>query len=169
MPEVSSASQRLAHAYKRLVASSETHRSASYEFSKPFAEIERAIKSLNLPVVTWQKMAGGSDNYGGYWSRDVGYARTKGIWGLAIRSVRGHDSWDEDDIEQWPFDEAPSSLRLEALDKLPDLLEEIIKNADKTTKKLEEKTPDALDLARAIKDAATELRDDNKRLKGGKR
>lgn len=164
--EVSCPSERLAEAYKRLVASSETHRSAVHEFSKPFAEIERAIKNLNLAVVTWQKMAGGEDNYGGYWSRDVGYARTKGFWGLAVRSVRGHHSWDEDEIEQWPFDEAPSSLRLEALDKMPDLLEEIIKNADKTTKKLEARTPDAADLARAIKDASAELRAEKDQLKG---
>jgi hypothetical protein len=160
------ASQRLADAYKRLVASSETHRSATHKFSKPVAEIEWAIKHLNLPVVTWQKIAGGEDNYGGYWSRDVGYARTRGLWGLAVRSVRGHSSWDEDEIEQWPFDEAPSSLRLEALDKLPDLLEEIVKNADKTTKKLEQRTPDAVDLARAIKEASAELRVEKDHLKG---
>ncbi|HXT69936.1 MAG TPA: hypothetical protein VN700_09285 [Vicinamibacterales bacterium] len=164
--EISSPSERLADAYKRLVVAAASHRSASHEFTKPFAEIERAIKDLNLPVATWQKIAGGEDNYGGYWSRDVGYARTKGIWGLALRSVRGHESWEEDDSEQWPFDEAPSSLRLEALEKLPDLLEQIIKNAEKTTRKLEEKTPEAQDLARAIKDASAELREEAKRLKG---
>lgn len=169
MPEIFSPSVRLADAYKRLVASSELHRSASHQFSKPFAEIERAIKELNLPVVTWQKVVEGEDNYGGYWSREVGYARSRGYWGLALRSVRGHHSWEEDEIEQWPFDEAPGSLQLEALDKLPDLLEAIIKNADKTTKKLEEKTPEAQDLAQAIKDASTELREEKARQRGRKK
>jgi hypothetical protein len=28
-------------------------------------------------------------------------------WGLAVRSVNGHHSWDEDDIELWAFDDAP--------------------------------------------------------------
>lgn len=158
MSNVPSSSERLVSAYKRLVAVAETQKIAARQFSAPIAEIDRALQRLDLGLITWQKIAGGEDDYGGYWSRDVGYARIKGDWGLAIRSVRGHHGWEEDEVEQWLFGEAPSSMRIEALEKVPDLLEELIKNAEKTTKKLQEKTVEARELATALKVAVEELK-----------
>jgi len=157
-----SLSDRLAAAYKRLAASSEVLNAASDEFSKPILELDAALQKLNIGLITWQKVAGDEDHNGGYWSRDVGYAKVDGKWGLAIRTVDGHHSWAEDDIEQWLFHDAPRSYRIEALEKLPDLLEGLIKNSDKTAKKLKEKAVEARELAAALKQAADELKQQKK-------
>jgi prefoldin subunit 5 len=160
-----SISERLASAYKRLAATSDTLNTASDEFSKPIAEIDFALQKLNIGLVTWQTIHGGGDDGDGYWSRDVGYAKVGGKWGLAIRTVNGHQSWDVDDIDEWLFHEAPRPYRIEALEKLPDLLEQIIKNADKTTKKLQEMTVEAKELANAVKQAAEEVKKEKEAAK----
>lgn len=157
MAEGPSTSERLASAYKRLAASSEVLNGASDEFSKPISELDAALQKLNIGLITWQTITGGSDEGDGYWSRDVGYTKMGSKWGLAIRTVDGHHSWDRDDIEEWSFHDAPRSYRIEALEKLPDLLEQLIKNADKTAKKLKEKTVEAKELASALAQAAAEV------------
>ncbi len=159
MPEQkASPSERLASAYKRLAASAQTLNAASDEFSKPVAELEAAVQKLNLGLVTWQKVVGGGDEYDNYWRREIGYMRVDGKWGLVIRSVSGNHNHDEPDIELWSFGDAPRSYRIEAIDKLPDLLEELIKNSEKTAKKLKEKTVEARELATALKQAAEEIK-----------
>lgn len=156
-PEVSPAA-RLAAAYKRLAIVAADYKEATKEFSTPIETIERALRTLDIGVITWKKFAGDEDGYGAYWHRDVGYARIDGEWCLAIRTVEGHVQREEDEIEEWAFNAAPSSLRIDAIDKLPDLLEQLIKNGEKTTKKLREKTGDAQQLAAALADAKAELK-----------
>jgi hypothetical protein len=157
-----SRSERLSSAFKRLAATTKDLKAASDEFTKPISKIEQVLEPLQIRFATWQKLAGGEDNYGGYWSRDVGYAKVEGKWGLAIRTVNGNHHWDEDQIEMWRFHEAPSSMRIQALDQLPDLLEEIIKNAEKTSKKLREMTPEAQELASALTAAVEEMKPQKK-------
>ena len=154
----STRSERLASAYKRLASSSDQLKAASNEFTRPIAELDLALQKLNIDLVTWQRMAGGEDNYGGYWSRDVGYTTIDGKWCLAIRELNGHHGADEDHTTEWRFADAPSALRIQALDMLPDLLEQLTKNADKTAKKFKEKTPEAQELAVALKQATDEVK-----------
>jgi hypothetical protein len=52
---------------------------------------------------------------------------------------------------------APRPLRIDAIDKIPDLLDKLAKAADKTTRKLTEKMAQAQELAEALKTAADEL------------
>lgn len=158
MAEGPSTSARLAAAYKRLAQSADALGAASDDFSKPIAEIDAALARLNIGLVTWATVTGGNDDGDGYWSRDVGYAKIGGKWGLAIRTVDGHHSWERDDIDEWLFHDAPRSYRIEALEKLPDLLEQLIKNSDKTTKKLQEKTVEANELAGALGQAVEEVK-----------
>lgn len=151
-------SERLASAFKRLVSTANDYNAASAEFSKPVLQIEESVEPLNLRLTTWKKIVGGADDYGNYWSRDVGYTRVNGRWRIVVRAMSGNYNVEEaDEYELWPFDEAPQSYRIEALDKLPDLLEELIKNAEKTAKKLKELTPDAKELAAAVKQATKEV------------
>lgn len=169
MAEGSLASVRLAFAYKRLAASSEVLNAASDEYSKPISELDAQLQKLNIGLITWQNIASGSDEGDGYWSRDVGYAKIGDKWGLAIRTVDGRHSWDRDDIEEWSFHEAPRSYRIEALEKLPDLLEQLIKNAEKTAKKLQEKTVEAKELASALKQAVEEVKQEKDAAKQQKK
>jgi hypothetical protein len=156
-------SERLASAYKRLVASAEVLSSATDEFSKPIAQLDEALRKLDLGLLTWETVASGQDDEYNWWQRDVGYARIDHKWGLAIRKLNGNHGYPDDDRqEQWLYNEAPRSYRIEALDKLPDLLEQLIKNADKTAKKLREKAVEAHDLAAALKSATAEIKQQKK-------
>ena len=154
-----SASARLAGLYKRLASTSEALNRASDALAVPIQHFELILELLNIGLDTWQKTTGGEGDFGG-WCREVGYIKLyNGSWGLAIQSREWHEAWEDEHSERWAFNEAPQSFRIEALDKLPELFEELIKNAEKTTKKLQEKTEEeAQQLARVLQLTADELK-----------
>ena len=55
------------------------------------------------------------------------------------------------------FNEAPRSLRVEAIDKIPDLLEKLIKEAEAIAKKVRAKVSQATELAEAIQQTAVDV------------
>jgi hypothetical protein len=75
-----------------------------------------------------------------------------------VRPARAyeHDSESCAD-ESWLFNDAPRDLRVDAVEKLPELLERLKKKAESTSKKIAEKTERAKELADAMKRAASEL------------
>jgi hypothetical protein len=76
-------------------------------------------------------------------------------WGIALRDEAGH--WDNPRAiryQTWLFNDAPRSFRLEALPKLPDLFEELVKQVDETTAKIEAATSEAQQLADTLKQIA---------------
>jgi hypothetical protein len=118
--------------------------------SKPIAAIDGALKALNLGVSTWLEFAGEVDHdLGRFWERSIGYAKVSGKWGIAIRTVAG-DFGDEPESEYWPFSEAPRAYRLQAVDKVPELLEQLVTAADETANKLKEKIVHTTQIAQAI-------------------
>ena len=56
----------------------------------------------------------------------------------------------------WLFNEAPRWMRAEAVGKIPDLLEALVKQAEDTTKKIKERTTQVQELAAAMSKAADE-------------
>ncbi|MGC4084050.1 MAG: hypothetical protein QM736_18560 [Vicinamibacterales bacterium] len=158
--------ERLASAYKRLAESAERLSAASDSLAKPVRQIEFTLQELNIGLDTWHTMASGSNDDGYYWNREVGYVRLNDGWGLAIRSTTGHETNpDAEDTDRWRFNDAPRYLRVEAIDKLPDLLEGLIVNAEKTAKKLQDKSIEAEEQAAALKAAADEVKRERQRAK----
>ncbi len=145
-----SAPERITAAFEKLTVSAKTINDASGELAKPVASLEKALQRLNVGVACWTKISGGSDEYD-YWSQDVGYARVKGEWCLAIRTVSGNEGDPERESQEiWPFNEAPRYLRIKGVDKLPDLIEALIEATNATAKRLSEKVAPAQDLAAAV-------------------
>jgi hypothetical protein len=144
-------SERIATAFASLKETAKNLNEATGEFSQPIAQIERALKNLNLGVACWVSAGkGGNANYD-FWEREIGYARIRREWGLAIRTTDGHESApDEADVEEWHFNEAPLYLRLKVVDKLPDLIEALVASADATAKRLREKAAPTKELADAV-------------------
>jgi hypothetical protein len=165
MSEVLSRAERFTSAFRRLAESAEVLKAESNQFSKPIEQINATLRAVGVRLSTWHKVVGGEDDYNNYWTREVGFTSVRGLWGLVIRETTGnHALPDREESDFWPFDEAPPSYRIEALDKLPDLLEELIKNTDKTAKKLKETTVEVREMATALAEAAKEI----KQQKGGK-
>ena len=127
--------ERVSVAFEKLAASATELNVASDEFAKPVSEIEAALQKLNLGVFAWVKVAERHDNYSErFWEHSLGYAKVSGKWGIAIRILEG--PYTEPHEEAWRFNDAPRAYRLEALEKLPELLEELAKTSSETARTL---------------------------------
>ena len=74
-----------------------------------------------------------------------------GHWLRVRPPVDGHEAFPEDENQEIrPFNEAPIHLRLKVVDKLPDLIEQMVPAADATAKRLLEKVSPVEELASAV-------------------
>lgn len=111
---------------------------------------------MNLGISAWIDIRSSDEPQDqSYWSEDIGYAKVGGKWGIALRTVRGNYNWpDQESVEEWLFNDAPRSLRLSAIGKLPTLLEELSKEAIENTNKIKARLSEAQEVANAVKAAA---------------
>ena len=133
--------QRVAGAFTRLATSADELNAVSDELAEPIRAIEHTLKTLNLGVQAWVTFAGSENpETGDYSHSSVGYARFHNTWGLAISTMTGnlHTPPEHSDVETWRFNDAPRSLRMEALSVFPDLLDELAKTSNRVTKRLKQ-------------------------------
>jgi prefoldin subunit 5 len=149
-------SQRIAAFYKQLSASAGELNAVSDELGKSISALDAALKKLNLGISAWIEIAADTDERDGdFWNRRLGYEKVGGRWGIAISTSSGNYNFPEDvHHEEWLFNDSPRAFRVEAVDKLPELLEQLIKTADATTRKIKDKVTHAQELATAITDVA---------------
>ena len=154
-----SAAERSAAAYKRLASSALTLNLVSDNFGKPIATIEDALRRLNIGVEAWERVRGSDgDPQGEFWSEHIGFAKVTGEWCIALRRTDGHHAFPgEESQEFWNFRDAPRSTRIAAVDQLPDLIDKLVKAAEKTAKRMQEKLPEVEALAQAVTAAANEV------------
>lgn len=125
---------------------------ASSELGETIEAIESFLEARGLGVPAWVKVKGWEDHYGAYWKRELGYDRFGRDWHIAIRESRGNVNDPEpDDPEVWPFNRAPRKTRISAVDKIPELLAELIKEAERTARRLREKAAEATAFAATLK------------------
>jgi len=67
-----------------------------------------------------------------------------------VRTVDGDDSRQEDDVEQWLFNDAPRLLRVQAIEKIPELLEALLKNAAEMSNRISERAEEVDALTAAM-------------------
>jgi hypothetical protein len=119
---------------------------------KYVAEIESGIKSLNLGVASWVTIHEWTSEDGLVTRYEqLGYEKIGKNWCIAVRSYRVAE-WSEDylDYEIWAFNDGPRHLRIDAIDKLPALLQRLDKAAANVAKSLAEKLPEACNAASEI-------------------
>lgn len=148
--------ERVASYYSQLSSVASDLNAVSDELGKSISDIDAALKKLNLGLSAWVAIRSGPEDMdqGGssFWSRDIGYAKIGGKWGIGLRTVEGdYMDPDREEVEEWLFNDAPRSLRLEAIDKIPELLEKLSSNATETTKNIRAKLSEAQAVAGAIK------------------
>lgn len=140
MPEDSVPAQ-VAASFQRLAATASKLNGVSDELAESITALDAALKVLNLGVPAWVKVAGDADgDTEQFWLEELGYARVNGQWGIALRSREG---WlgdpDNEHVEKWLFNDAPRALRVEAVDHMPALLDEMAKQADSIAEKIKGK------------------------------
>ena len=146
---------RVQTSYEKLAVAAKTLNTISDQLGQTVAELDAALKRLNLGLTTWTSFCSGGD-VPHWWSDDIGYAKIDGKWGLAIRSISGNYEFPEYDkiIGEWLFNDAPRALRLQAVDKIPDLLEALVKEVADFTEKLSVKLKQSQELTAAISSLA---------------
>jgi hypothetical protein len=164
MANETSVSEKVQSFYLELSTAAERLNQVSDEFGRTISVLDDALEQLNLGVSAWVPITSGGDERGDYyWSRDIGYAKPGKRWGIALRTVSGYESApDEETEESWLFNEAPRWLRIEAVAKIPELLQKLTKQADETSTRIQKKTVEAKELAAAIKAAAAASRSTRK-------
>ena len=150
-----SLAERVQASYLQLSAVASDLNSVSDQLGKSIAEIDDALKKLNLGVSVWVTIEGTEDPpY--YWTDDLGYSKIDGKWGIALRAVKGNYAEDEERAEAWLFNDAPRPLRLSAVSKLPNLLRKLSEEAAETTKKIKSSLKEAQQVVVALKTAVQE-------------
>ena len=144
--------ERVSTAFEKLVTSATELNAISDEIAKPIATIEATLQKLNLGVSAWAEFAGETElETGCFWDRSIGYTRVSRVWGIAIRSRSGPlAAFELTETETWRFNDAPRSYRIQALGKLPDLLEQLVKTTCKTTAALKNKVAATNQVAETI-------------------
>lgn len=155
-PEDGTPSERIASSYRRLSQSAISLNSASDALGKAVAVADEQLKGLNLGIVAWVVIAGESDTDSEtYWRKSLGYDKVDGKWGIALREEAGFfDDPGRHGFDTWLFNDAPRNLRLEALPKLPELFEELVKQVDEATATIEAATVEATQLASVLAELA---------------
>jgi hypothetical protein len=149
-------SEKAQSLYKNLSVAAKNLNAASDELGKAISASDAALQKLNLGISAWAEVSAGED-FPNWWGRYLGYARVGGKWGIALKQARGNSEFPEEDSEEvWLFNDAPRWMRVEAVAKIPELLEALLKQAEETTKKIGERTTQAYELAAAMSKAADE-------------
>jgi hypothetical protein len=152
VPPISPSERISASLFKELADSAARLNSGSDELAKAIRPIDTALKKLNLGVSAWYTYRGSEepDADGSYSYRRIGYAKVGGKWGLALSADSGNVYAETDHYEAWLFNDAPRLMRLEAIDCIPDLLEQLVKESNKVAEDLQKKAGHARELAETI-------------------
>ena len=143
--------QRISNSYKQLSEAATQLNAVSDELGKFVTALDAALRRLNLGITTWLRLESREDGSGNYTKRDLGYAKIGNKWGIALRTMTGnHNDVDDSNVEEWLFNDAPRALRIESVEKLPDLFESLVKEADVATKNIRTKMERAQALATAL-------------------
>lgn len=151
--------ERVLATYNQLSVAATGLNAASDELGKAIDALDAALQKLNLGVSAWTTLAGGDDGEL-WWSRDVGYTRIRDRWTIALRTQNGHHAVPTDNSEEvWSFGDAPRWMRVEAVGKIPELLEALLKRTEDTTKKIKSRIGLARELVAAIAPDTDDARD----------
>jgi len=115
--------------------------SASNELGKAIEALENFLAVKNIGVPAWVRVKGWENPDGQYWRRELGYDRFENDWHIGIRETHGHEAYPEhESVYRWQFNNSPRKARISSADKLPELLNELIKEATRTARRLRDKS-----------------------------
>lgn len=138
--------------FQRLSAAATQLNAVSDELGKSITALDLALKKLNLGISAWVQISRQTDPQDGSFSAHfLGYAKIGSKWGIALSITEGNEfTGDFVRDEEWLFNDAPRALRVEAVEKLPELLEGLITEANTTAERIKDKIGHAQQVAQAI-------------------
>jgi hypothetical protein len=150
----SALAESVSASFQKLHDAAGTLNNVSDELGKSITCIDESLRKLNLGITAWVEVSGWDDTVEGgfsYSSEDVGYAKINGKWGICLRKLAGNHQYpDSDSVEIWAFSDAPRIQRLQALDKIPNLLQKLSDEAATITARLQARLADVQVIADTV-------------------
>lgn len=122
---------RLQNSLQELTSSADKLNSLSDELNKQVSDVESAVNKIgigltaNVNTETWSDERG--EEYD-IWR--ICYEKHAGKWGFTIEHLWGHEGFEDSaELETWAFKDAPREHRLRAVEKIPDLIDALIKKS----------------------------------------
>lgn len=154
--EQNSLTERVESSYRKLSSAASELNSVSDELGKCVSEMDASLKKLNLGVAIWVMIRGNQDDTS-FWSEQLGYQKVSGKWGIALRTLSGfHGNEDDTKDEWWLFNDAPRSLRLSAIEKIPELLEKLSDEASRVAGQISKSLADVKEVTAVLSETAEE-------------
>ena len=147
--------ERVHTSFQRLAEKATHLNQASDELTKPIETLDAELKKLGLGISAWITIQHNRSEESDCWyTEELGYTKLNNRWGVALRTSSGDYSYPPgDEWHEWHFADSPRSLRVKAVDHLPALLDELAREAVKTTLAIKAKTEVAHQVVAAVKPA----------------
>ncbi|SRR5713101_6342931 len=135
---------------KQLTAAAKTLNELSDTLTTQVGQIETIVNALNLGVrasVQVETLSLSEDRMCRQWLQ-LGYGKSGNKWGFIVEELfRDLNNPDRDDYDGWPFKEAPREFRIKAVDKIPELLEALVKKSAEVASDITKRVEYAKDIA----------------------
>lgn len=144
---------KLQSSYRKLSYAADALNQASDEFGQAIEILDSKLADLKIGVTGWITFSKSHSEYDETQATEerIGYDKIGTRKGLAISVVNVDHAADEENLkQQWLFNEAPRSIRIRAIDSVPELLEHLAKEAASTAERVKESAQVAAELAAAI-------------------
>jgi hypothetical protein len=140
-----------------LAAAAATLNSLSDQLTKEVSAIEEVVNVLNLGIqtnvhaVTLVYAAPEEGDFYSRWLR-LAYGKSGGQWGFIIEELTEDPSEPEhDSYKSWAYHEAPREFRLKVVEKIPALLDALVKRSEEVAKEITKKVGFTRELASFVR------------------
>jgi hypothetical protein len=136
--------------FQALSSAANSLNTASDELTKVVSVLDDALRKLNVGLPVWVTVSRWSDDLR-HGEDQIGYCKIGAKWGIALCSSSNDEAGGEETLDGlWLFNDAPRELRLAGIDKIPEVIEALGKEAFDATKRIQQKTEEVRELAGAI-------------------
>ena len=123
--------EKLQNSLQELASSADTLNSLSDQLNKQILDVESAVNKMGIGLTAYMNTESWSDERGErYDIWRICYEKHSSKWGFTIQHLWGLESYDDSqDSETWAFKDAPREHRLKAIEKIPDLIDALVKKS----------------------------------------
>jgi hypothetical protein len=142
---------------KALTTNSKTLNSLTDQLTEQVAQVESVVNVLNLGLRVSIIVHSYSGDDEPWLSSDLrlSYDKNDGKWGFEIEEYdEDHNTDRRHNYKSWKFKDAPRALRLEVVQRIPDLIKEMVKESEVAAKQVTEKLGDAKSIASSLQKLA---------------
>jgi len=122
--------ERLQNSLQELTSSADTLNSLSDKLNKQVSDVESALNKIGIGLTASVNTEDWSDERGDTYNIwRICYEKHSSKWGFTIQHCWGQEAFDDHESETWAFKDAPREHRLKAIEKIPDLIDALVKKS----------------------------------------